>query len=89
MCVCVIFFIFFVVKRDMFCLFLRVFRQRFLLVTRTDAFGGLSCAGMCENVCVFVCVYFIGPVFACLFDCAALSHIFVLLLSMCPFHMFV
>ena len=51
-CVCVCDF----EKRDMFCLFQHVFRQRFLLVTRTDAFGGLSCAGMCENVCVFICV---------------------------------
>lgn len=46
-------------KRDMFCLSQHVFRRRFLLVTRTDAFGGLSCAGMCENVCAFmnVCVF--------------------------------
>ena len=81
-CVCVCDF----EKRDMFCLFQHVFRQRFLLVTRTDAFGGLSCAGMCENVCVFICVCaracvcthiiclcFIVSVFICLLVCATLS----------------
>ena len=83
MCVCVIF-----EKRDMFCLHQRVFRQRFLLVTRTDAFGGLSCAGMCENVCVFICAHapppttcvrFIMSVFVCLlarpYVCSLTVHV--------------
>lgn len=75
-------------KRDMFCLFQHMFRQSFLLVTRTDAFGGLSCAGMCENVCAWthmcVCVSSCLCLYVCLLE-QLFSHMFVLLLSMCPF----
>jgi len=74
----------------MFCLFQHVFRQRFLLVTRTDAFWGLSCAGMCEDVCVCKCVH--GPTCVhvlyhacvCVFVCSHRSFS-IILFSFCPF----